>query len=218
VISNCVLNLSSDKSQVLKEILRVLKPGGRMVISDIVDDREIDAEDQDNEILWAECYTGAIPVGQLVSTYESIGFLGLTQLAETPWRELEGYNFGSLTLRAFKLPRSNECNYGGHIAVYLGPYASGKNEENHEFARFEAVEVCDATAERLRMGPYAEAFTVVDVPSLARGASSCGTGGCGTGASCGTDSSCDTGSSCASGSCGTATAETEPAAAAGRRA
>jgi SAM-dependent methyltransferase len=213
VISNCVLNLSSNKDQVLKEILRVLKPGGRMVISDIVSDREIDEEDQDNEVLWAECYTGAIPVGRLVSTYETVGFLGLTQLAETPWRELEGYNFGSLTLRAFKLPQSKECNYGGHIAVYLGPYASVKDEENHEFARFEAVEVCDATAERLRLGPYAESFTVVDVPSLARGASSCGTGGCGTGSSCATDSSCGTGSSCAPGSCGPATAEAAPGAA-----
>lgn len=212
VISNCVLNLSSKKDEVLKEILRVLKPGGRMVISDIVSDRDIEPEDQDNETLWAECYTGAIPVGRLVETYESIGFLGLTQLAETPWRELEGYNFGSLTLRAFKLPRSSECNYGGHIAVYLGPYASVKDEEDHEFKRFEAVEVCDATAERLRLGPYAEAFTVVDVPALARGASSCGAGGCGTGSSCGTGSA-DSSSGCAPGSCGPGASCGTPAAA-----
>ncbi len=203
VISNCVLNLSQKKDDVLKEILRVLKPGGRMVISDIVVDRDIEPEDQDNETLWAECYTGAIPVGRLVDTYESIGFLGLTQLAETPWRELEGYNFGSLTLRAFKLPRSTECHYGGHIAVYLGPYASVKDEEDHEFKRFDAVEVCDATADRLRLGPYAESFTVVDVPALARSASSCGAGGCGSGSSCGTGSSCCTDSSCGAGSsCG----------------
>jgi ubiquinone/menaquinone biosynthesis C-methylase UbiE len=218
VISNCVLNLSQRKDEVLKEILRVLRPGGRMVISDIVVDREIEPEDQDNETLWAECYTGAIPVGKLVGTYTDIGFQGLTQLAETPWRELEGYNFGSLTLRAFKLPKSTDCVYGGHVAVYLGPYASVTDEEDHVFPRFEAVEVCDATAARLRMGPYGDSFTVVDVPALARGASSCGAGGCGSGSSCGTDASagsCGAGGCGPGSNCGTATAE--PAAAAGRR-
>jgi arsenite methyltransferase len=217
VVSNCVLNLSSNKEEVLREIHRILRPGGRMVISDIVVDREVEAEDQDNENLWAECYTGAIPVNQLVETYEKLGFLALTQLDESAWRELEGYNFGSITLRAYKLPSSRlaGCNYGGHLAVYLGPYFSVKDEEDHEFPRFAPTEVCDATAEKLRLGPYADSFLVLDIPALAKSeSSSCGTGGCGTGSSCGTgaDASascgpggCGTGSSCGTGSAATAT-------------
>ncbi|MCW7541002.1 methyltransferase domain-containing protein [Aquabacterium sp. A7-Y] len=196
VVSNCVINLSSRKTRVLQEIHRVLKPGGRLVISDIVVDREIHPEDQDNETLWAECYTGAIPVGKLVTTYQDAGFLGLTQLSESAWRELEGYNFVSLTLRAYKLPRSSDCLYSGNLAVYLGPYESVRDEEEHEFPRFKPVEVCDATAQRLRMGPYADSFTVVRIPSLARTASTCGPGAsCAPGSSCGQPATASSGNS-----------------------
>ncbi|MEM9103739.1 MAG: methyltransferase domain-containing protein [Pseudomonadota bacterium] len=181
VISNCVLNLSSQKEQVLAEILRVLRPGGRMIISDVVVDRPVDQEDKDDEELWAECYTGAIPVGDLVKTYEKAGFLALTQIEESFWREIRGYNFGSITLCAYKLPPATGCNYGGHVAVYMGPYASVTDEDGHVFKRFDAAEVCDDTAKRLRLQPYAENFQIVDIPELARPASSCGTGSaCGT--------------------------------------
>jgi arsenite methyltransferase len=170
VISNCVLNLSMHQDVVMKEIHRILRPGGRLVISDIVVDREVAEADRANEQLWAECYTGAIPVDKLVSTYESLGFLGLTQLDESSWQKVAGYNFGSITLRAYKLPSSRQsgCVYGGHAAIYLGPYASVKDEEDHDFARFKPVEVCNATAARLRMPPYSDAFMVLDIPALAK--------------------------------------------------
>ena len=178
VISNCVLNLSMHQEVVMKEIHRILRPGGRLVISDIVVDREVSEPDKANEKLWAECYTGAIPVNRLVSTYESLGFLGLTQLDESTWEKVAGYNFGSITLRAYKLPTSRQsgCVYGGHAAIYLGPYASVKDEENHNFVRFTPIEVCDATAARLRMHPYSDAFLVLDIPELAKAAplSACG--------------------------------------------
>lgn len=185
VISNCVLNLSLSQETVMKEIHRILKPGGRMVISDIVVDREIAEADRNNEQLWAECYTGAIPVDKLVSTYESLGFLGLTQLDESTWEKVAGYNFGSITLRAYKLPSSkiSGCVYGGHAAIYLGPYASVKDEEDHDFVRFTPTEVCDATAARLRMHPYSEAFLVLDIPSLAK-AAPVGACGCAPGVVC----------------------------------
>ncbi|QNA87275.1 methyltransferase domain-containing protein [Massilia sp. Dwa41.01b] len=178
VISNCVLNLSLHQDVVMKEIHRILRPGGRLVISDIVVDREVAEADRANEQLWAECYTGAIPVNKLVSTYESLGFLGLTQLDESTWEKVAGYHFGSITLRAYKLPSSkvSGCVYGGHAAIYLGPYASVKDEEDHDFVRFTPTEVCDATAARLRMAPYSDNFMVLDLPALAKAAplSACG--------------------------------------------
>jgi ubiquinone/menaquinone biosynthesis C-methylase UbiE len=182
VISNCVLNLSDSKEKVLKEIHRVLKPGGRMIISDIVVDREVEPEDKENEQLWAECYTGAIPVGELVNTYQEAGFLALTQIDESAWKELNGYTFGSLTICAYKLPVTKERNYGGHIAVYMGPYASVADDDGNQFKRFDATEVCDETAIKLRLSPYDESFQVMDIPELARADNSCGSGGCGTSA------------------------------------
>src|SRR5690606_1154784 len=98
------------------------------------------------------------------------------------------------TLCAYKLPAAKDCNYGGHIAVYMGPYASVSDEEGHTFKRFTPAEVCDDTAAKLRLGPYKEAFQVLDIPELARQASSCGTGGgCGTGSSCSTAPAADAG-------------------------
>jgi arsenite methyltransferase len=205
VISNCVLNLSLHQDVVMKEIHRILRPGGRLVISDIVVDREIADADRANEQLWAECYTGAIPINKLVSTYESLGFLGLTQLDESTWEKVAGYDFGSITLRAYKLPSSrvSGCVYGGHAAIYLGPYASVKDEEDHDFVRFAPTEVCDATAARLRMHPYTEQFLVLDIPALAKAAPLSGCG-CAPGVVCppavetaaSKTACCDTASSC----------------------
>jgi SAM-dependent methyltransferase len=60
VISNCVINLSPDKPQVFREIARVLKPGGRVAVSDIVIDGEMPAALRDNPEAWSECLAGAI--------------------------------------------------------------------------------------------------------------------------------------------------------------
>lgn len=60
IISNCVINLSADKSQVLREAFRVLKPGGRFAVSDIVTRGEIGPEIRQSILLWAGCVAGAL--------------------------------------------------------------------------------------------------------------------------------------------------------------
>ncbi len=60
VISNCVINLSSDKAAVLREAFRVLKPGGRFAVSDVVTRGEIPAEVRKNVLLWVGCIAGAL--------------------------------------------------------------------------------------------------------------------------------------------------------------
>src|SRR6195256_4585229 len=60
IISNCVINLSADKGQVLREAFRVLKPGGRFAVSDVVVQGELPADIRGNMELWAGCVAGAL--------------------------------------------------------------------------------------------------------------------------------------------------------------
>ena len=60
IISNCVINLSADKDQVLREAFRVLKPGGRFAVSDVVVRGEMPAEIREKMLLWVGCIAGAL--------------------------------------------------------------------------------------------------------------------------------------------------------------
>lgn len=74
VISNCVINLSSDKPAVLREAFRVLKPGGRFAVSDVVTRGEIPAEVRKNILLWVGCVAGALEENDYRSALASAGF------------------------------------------------------------------------------------------------------------------------------------------------
>ena len=74
IISNCVINLSPDKSRVFNEAFRVLKPGGRLAISDVVATTELPDEVQDDPQLHASCVAGATLVDELQSILEGAGF------------------------------------------------------------------------------------------------------------------------------------------------
>src|SRR6478752_5021465 len=60
IISNCVINLSGDKTRVLREAFRVLKPGGRFAVSDVVVNGEVPADIRQNMLLWVGCIAGAL--------------------------------------------------------------------------------------------------------------------------------------------------------------
>lgn len=75
IMSNCVINLSPDKDAVFTEAFRVLKPGGRLAVSDIVTEGDFSAELRANLDSWAECVTGAIDVVEYVQKMEEAGFI-----------------------------------------------------------------------------------------------------------------------------------------------
>jgi arsenite methyltransferase len=77
VISNCVINLSSDKAQVLREAFRVLKPGGRFAVSDVVTRGEIRPEIRKNVLLWVGCVAGALDEADYRSKLAAAGFEGI---------------------------------------------------------------------------------------------------------------------------------------------
>src|SRR3954454_9170153 len=74
VISNCVINLAPDKGAVLREIARVLKPGGRLAVSDIALKKPLPAEIGDDLLAYVGCIAGAIPIDEYVTGLESAGF------------------------------------------------------------------------------------------------------------------------------------------------
>ena len=74
IISNCVINLSADKDQVLREAFRVLKPGGRFAVSDVVTRGEIAPEIKQNVLLWIGCVAGALDESEYRSKLASAGF------------------------------------------------------------------------------------------------------------------------------------------------
>jgi len=77
VISNCVINLSADKDRVLREAFRVVKPGGRFAVSDVVTRGEVPAKVRENMLLWVGCIAGALAEDQYVAKLAAAGFQGI---------------------------------------------------------------------------------------------------------------------------------------------
>jgi arsenite methyltransferase len=77
VISNCVINLSADKDRVLRETFRVLKPGGRFAVSDVVVRGEVPAEIRRSVELWAGCVAGALSVDDYQAKLAAAGFVDI---------------------------------------------------------------------------------------------------------------------------------------------
>jgi SAM-dependent methyltransferase len=75
VISNCVINLSPDKPQVFRDTFRVLRPGGRIAVSDIVTDGDLPAEIKNDLSAWAGCVAGAWDAKDYVAAIEAAGFV-----------------------------------------------------------------------------------------------------------------------------------------------
>jgi arsenite methyltransferase len=77
IISNCVINLSGNKDRVLREAFRVLKPGGRFAVSDVVTRGEVPADVRENMLLWVGCIAGALGDYEYVAKLAKAGFEGI---------------------------------------------------------------------------------------------------------------------------------------------
>ena len=159
VVSNCVLNLvrESDKPQLIQEIHRVLKPGGRIALSDIVSDEVIPEALRADATLWSGCISGAFHEKELLSELENAGFRGiaLDKWESEPWQTVEGIEFRSVTVTGVK-GHARPGLEANQALIYKGPWKSVEDDDGHVLRRGERVAVCDRTFDQLTGEPYGD--------------------------------------------------------------
>lgn len=161
VISNCVLNLVGDghKRQLVEEIYRVTRPGGRVAISDIICDEPVPQHLKDDAALWSGCISGAFQEEEMLHAFLAAGFQAACydKWSAEPWQIVDGIEFRAVTLTAIK-PENAECLDRGHAVIYRGPFSYVRDDDGHEFPRGERMAVCERTFRLLTEGPYREDF------------------------------------------------------------
>ena len=171
IISNCVINLATDKLKVLKDVYSLLKPGGEMYFSDVYSNRRIPKELQENQVLWGECLSGALYWNDFLRLSQAAGFADPRSVEDKPItienRELEelvgDINFYSVTYRLFKLDElESACEDYGQAVRYKGSIdesAKGLLLDNHHyFAKGKIESVCGNTYMMLHDTRYLEHF------------------------------------------------------------
>ena len=104
VISNCVINLTTNKTNAFKEVFRILKNDGRMVISDLITDQEL-SDQQVNSEKWCECIDGALTKENYLSCIRNAGFEKIDILEERAYMDgekINGRKISSLVIKAIK--------------------------------------------------------------------------------------------------------------------
>lgn len=165
VISNCVLNLvePGSKKQLFGEIFRVLRKGGRAVISDIVADEPVPLEMQDDPELWTGCISGALTEAGFLDAFATAGFYGIEILKfdSVPWRTVRGIEFRAITVQAFK-GKQGACFEGNQAVIYKGPFKEVIDDDGHRIERGKRHAVCDKTYQLFKKEPYRQFFEFVD--------------------------------------------------------
>ena len=173
VVSNCVLNLSPDKTRVFAEIMRVLKPGGELYFSDVFADRRIPTELAREPVLVGECLGGAMYREDFRRLINAVGCADARVLRTSPItlqdpeieRRIGMVGFASLTIRAFKLALEDRCEDYGQVATYLGSMAEHPHafelDDHHRFLTDKPMLVCGNTADMLTQTRYARHFRVL---------------------------------------------------------
>ncbi|KAJ8389820.1 hypothetical protein AAFF_G00112890 [Aldrovandia affinis] len=169
IISNCVVNLSPDKTSVLREAFNVLKDGGELYFSDIYSSSRLPEEIKSHKVLWGECLGGALWWEDLVRLAAEVGFspprLVTASTITVDNKELESllgdYKFVSATYRLFKIPKDSprkgcQVMYNGDIT---GCEKSLEFDCHYTFKENEAVEVDGEVASILKQSRFAGEFS-----------------------------------------------------------
>ena len=163
IISNCVINLAPDKCKVFREMYRVLRPGGRFTISDIVSDQPVPQYLVHDTEKWGNCLSGALQVSEYMGGMMVAGFLGIHQVKFTPWQVIDGLHFLSVTLTGYKLSETAEVDRV-RFATLLGPFSRVMDELGQIYQRGKSRPVNAHAAPLLKASPFQSLFLLTDSP------------------------------------------------------
>lgn len=158
---NCLFNIfhDDDLEQALKEMYRVLKPNGRLVLSDPVSDSMISENLKNDERLRALCLSGAIPLQNYIDRLTFVGFGTIEVRAKRPYRILDPAHYetdeliiiDSVEICAIKdpMPADGPCVFTGRTAIYFGDEKSFDDNLGHLLLHNQPLAVCDKTSKAL---------------------------------------------------------------------
>lgn len=163
VAQNCLFNIFEpvDLKRALQEAYRVLKVGGRLIMSDPIATSPIPSHLQQDERLRAMCLSGAITYEEYIQHLVEVGFGQVEIRARRPYRLLDCHSYGlekpllleSLDSVSFKvpIPEDGACIFTGKTAIYMGVQDVFDDSDGHILQRGVPVAVCDKTAAKLAL-------------------------------------------------------------------
>jgi SAM-dependent methyltransferase len=158
---NCLFNIFKidDLKLALEEMYRVLKPNGRLVLSDPISEFPMPEHLKDDEILRALCLSGALPLNEYIDLITSVGFGTIEIRAKRPYRILDPskhnidniIHIESVEVCAIKdpMPEDGPCVFTGKTAIYYGKEEYLDDHKGHVLLHNQPLAVCDKTAKDL---------------------------------------------------------------------
>lgn len=158
---NCLFNIfkENDLRKALEEMYRVLKPNGRLVLSDPVCDQGIPEHIKDDKYLRALCLSGSLPLDEYIKQITDVGFGTVEIRARRPYRILSPNKFNvaenifieSVEVCAIKdaMPADGPCIFSGKTAIYIGDEELFDDGKGHVLLNNQPLSVCDKTSHTL---------------------------------------------------------------------
>lgn len=165
VVSNCVINLvrTDEKLSVFREMFRVVRPGGRIAISDNISNIEVPVHLHNDPQLWTACYSGVFQEQKLYEALEAVGFEGIRIEIrnEDPAKIVGEVEFRAVTLTAVKPFRPSANEAFSNEVIYRGPWLEVVDENGTRLRRGEVTHVSNQLTAKYKAEVYEHELVII---------------------------------------------------------